>query len=93
MLVLVANARGPLGWDLSPHQHWRAAERKNQWEALMLKKTNKKKLKLNFKAPRHLWELFISDLQLAPYNNFKYLGDFLHQSLLLALTRATLSGI
>lgn len=54
----VANARGPLGWDLSPHRHWAAAERKNQWEALMLKNTNKKKLKLNFKAAIPLWELF-----------------------------------
>lgn len=58
----VASPPGPLGWDLSadrsPHQHQAAAERKNQWESLMLKNANKRKLKFNFKAARHLRELF-----------------------------------
>ena len=59
----VASLLGHLGWDLlaghSPHQHQAAAaERKNQWEALMLKNSNKRKSKLKFKAARHLWELF-----------------------------------
>lgn len=57
----VANLLGPLGWASAahlPHQHRAAAERKNQWDALMLKNTNKRKLKLNFKAARRLWELF-----------------------------------